>query len=115
MKRTPLVRRTPLAGRSNLKRTALAPMSKRTKATQALRRAVVAAVHERDRGCVARSLVPDVRCWGPMDADEILPRGRGGSPIDPANVQSLCRAHHDWKHLNPRRALELGLTRSAHA
>lgn len=81
----------------------------------ALRRATVAAVHERDKTCRARELVPEVRCWGPLDVDEILPRGRGGNPYDPAECQLLCRGHHIWKHDNPRRALELGLTRSAHA
>jgi len=58
--------------------------------------------------------VRHVACWHPpgepLDLDEIVPRGRGGSATDPENVQVLCRAHHDWKHAHPEEAERLGLT-----
>lgn len=95
-----------------LKRTGrLKPMSDRTRSRIDERSAVRAAVHERDRGCVAVDLVPSVRCAGPLDVDEIKPRSGGGDPYDPDHCQVLCRAHHDWKGANPQAAHDLGLRR----
>jgi hypothetical protein len=61
-----------------------------------------------------------VRCQFPggctetaCDADERLPRGRGGSITDPGNLLLLCRAHHDWKHAHPHAAAEMGIFDSA--
>lgn len=42
------------------------------------------------------------------DADEKVPRGRGGSITDPFNVWPLCREHHDWKHAHPIEAAAMG-------
>lgn len=62
--------------------------------------------------CAARTLVPEVTCWGVLDVDEVQGRGvRPGGHLDGTNVQVLCRAHHNWKHEHPARAHELGLTR----
>ncbi len=109
MKRSgPPERRTPLkrSGRLN-------PMSNKRKAELGVRKRVREEVQERDAyKCVAKHLVPEVECWGPLDVDEICPRGRGGDWLDPDNCQVLCRAHHDWKHLHPADATSLGLTRS---
>ena len=63
-----------------------------------------------------RCSVPDgfagVRCWGPLDVDEIAPRGvRPGGHLDDDNVQVLCRGHHDWKGEHPKEAHALGLRR----
>lgn len=52
-------------------------------------------------------------CSGPLDVDEIVSRGRGGSALDPDNCQTLCRAHHDAKHSHIHAASILGLWGSA--
>lgn len=73
---------------------------------------VVVAASRRDGfRCVARDLVPEITCVGPLDPDEIRSRARGGDPLDLANVQMLCRAHHDWKHTHDPEAVALGLSR----
>ena len=91
----------------------LNPMSQKRRAELGIRKRVREEVLERDRyKCVAKHLVDDVECWGPLDVDEVIPRGRGGDWLDPDNCQVLCRAHHDWKHLHPAEATSLGLTRS---
>lgn len=62
--------------------------------------------------CQAKLLVQSIQCHGPLDVDEIIPRGRGGDWLDSANCQVLCRAHHTWKHDHPAEAERLGLTKS---
>lgn len=70
-------------------------------------------VLERDMGlCRAKFLVDFLTCSGPLDVDEVIPRGRGGDHLNPDNCQVLCRAHHRWKHDHPKEAEELGLTKS---
>ena len=60
--------------------------------------------------CVAKDLVPEIDCWGPLDADEVAPRSaRPGGHLIADNVQMLCRAHHDWKHAYPNEAAARGL------
>lgn len=60
--------------------------------------------------CEARLVVPEVTCWGPLDVDEVIPRGvRPGSHLEPEHVQVLCRAHHDWTHAHPQEAAARGL------
>lgn len=60
--------------------------------------------------CEAKDLVPEVRCWGPLDCDERAPRGIApGSHLDLNNTQALCRAHHEWKHSYPEEAHDRGL------
>lgn len=95
------------------RRTPLKPLSQKRRALLSTRKRVREEVLERDAyKCVAIELVPDVECWGPLDVDEIIPRGRGGDWLDPDNCQVLCRAHHDWKHINPAESTTLGLTKS---
>jgi hypothetical protein len=92
-------------------RKALAPVSAR-RAAEATARAEVreTALSRAGYTCEARLLVPDLICRGPLDVDEICPRSAApGGHLDLANVQVLCRAHHDWKHANPERAHDLGL------
>jgi 5-methylcytosine-specific restriction endonuclease McrA len=68
---------------------------------------------QRDMGlCQAKFLIGSITCSGPLDVDEIIPRGRGGNYLDPENCQVLCRAHHRWKHDHPAEAERLGLTKS---
>ena len=103
----PLRRNTPLKRKKQLNWA-----SERRKAELSSRKKVREEVLERDAyKCVAKFLVEEVECWGPLDVDEIIGRGRGGDWLDPDNCQVLCRAHHDWKHLHPEEATTLGLTR----
>jgi len=48
-------------------------------------------------------------CFGPLDVDEIISRGRGGSWLDVENCQTLCRRHHDLKHSRVHHASIIGL------
>lgn len=93
------------------RKTHLSPMSKKVASRAEERRAVVAAALSRDGGCVAARLVPSVRCVGPLDGHEVLPRGRGGDAYDLENVITVCRIHHGWIHNNPRESKEYGLLR----
>ena len=108
MKRSgPLRRNTPLrrTGRLN-------PMSDKRRKALGERKEVREEVLDRDGyTCTAKDILPDIDCWGPLDVDEIIGRGRGGDWLDPENCQTLCRAHHMWKHDNPEKALELGLSK----
>jgi hypothetical protein len=99
--------------KNNLKRTKVNFASKKTKKNAAERTEVRRIVMQRDMGlCRARFLVGSITCSGPLDIDEVIPRGRGGNYLDPTNCQVLCRAHHRWKHDNPAEAERLGLTKS---
>lgn len=91
----PLKRRTPLRAAS-LKR----------RREQRERTLVVQRVLARDRGCVLREHGP---CNGPLDVDEVVSRGRGGSFLDDDNCQTLCRLHHRFKHERVHWASVLGL------
>lgn len=64
----------------------------------------------RDGGCVARSVVREVQCWGRIDPHHVQPRGRGGADTAD-NLISLCRAHHDWVHAHPHQSTLLGFLR----
>lgn len=107
MKRSgPLRRNTPLRRTTRLK-----PMSDKRRKELNKRTQVREEVLERDGyTCTAKEILPEIACWGPLDVDEIIGRGRGGDWLDVDNCQVLCRAHHMWKHDNPARALELGLS-----
>lgn len=108
MRRTPLTRRTPLARGGTLARgTGL------TRRRRAVDRSVLADVVRRDGGCVARTIVVEVACWGRLDPHHVLRRSQGGSD-DPSNLVTLCRAHHSWVHDNVGDAVALGLLRKAH-
>ena len=55
----------------------------------------------------------DARCGGlAIELHEPLTRARGGSILDPANTVAVCRSCHDWIHVNPAAATDLGLLRS---
>lgn len=96
-----------------VKSTRLNFASEKTKNNAAERAEVRRIVLQRDMGlCQARFLVESVTCSGPLDVDEVIPRGRGGNYLDPDNCQVLCRMHHRWKHDNPAEAERLGLTKS---
>jgi len=87
--------------------------SNKTKNNYPKRAEVRRIVMQRDMGlCRAKFLIGSIMCSGPLDIDEVIPRGRGGNYLDPENCQVLCRAHHRWKHDNPAEAERLGLTKS---
>ncbi len=119
MKRSgPLRRLTPLRTRSALTRSKplersvsdqLRRTSRKRKALgvpKPIREQVLA----RDLGCRALRLVPEVRCWGPVDPHHVLRRSQGGEDTV-ENLISVCRAHHDWIHQHPARSYELDLLR----
>lgn len=89
----------------------LAKRSEKGKQRDRERAKVRAAALQRDGyRCQGVYVVPEVKCWGPLDVDEIRPRGRGGSELDVDNCRTLCRGHHEWKHMNPAEAERRGLT-----
>lgn len=120
MKRTgikrgkPLARGAPLARTGSLKRTGRLPaQSARRRQEKAARAAVrEQALAAAGYQCTARSLVPEVRCAGGLEVDEITPRGvRPGAHLEPDQTQVLCHAHHEWKTTHPAEAHALGLRR----
>lgn len=97
---------------SSMKRSKVNAFSKKTKSQMRDREIVRIEVLLRDHmQCNAKYIVESIECWGPLDVDEIIPRGRGGSHLDATNCQVLCRAHHTWKHDNPAEAERLNLTK----
>ena len=106
MKRSKPLRRSRIERRSRLR-----PVSKKRRATAEQRRKCREIVIERDGKCKLKTIAPDVACWGPIDVHEVVPRGRGGDPLDPDNCLAGCRLHHDLVGANPKRATELGLLR----
>lgn len=124
MKRSgPLRRKTPLrqsaasrSERSGRSDAVDAPKPKRRRSagrsgpSQATRDEVIA----RDGGCVAASLVPEVRCLGSGHIHHVLPRSQGGGH-DVSNLVLVCLGHHGWIHDHPARSYELGLLRKISA
>lgn len=111
-RRVPLARGQGLARGKPLARTGrLAPRSPKRIAEREQRAAAIAIAIARDGyRCKAELLVPEVKCWGPLDPDEYDQRGvRPGGHLDPANIQMLCRAHHGWKTENEVEAARRGL------
>lgn len=117
MKRTPLVRRTPLKAVSGLvgARTPLRRSAGRTGAARRkpgvppeLRLLVI----RRDGGCLARRVPNEkgevTRCWGRLDPQHIWRRGQGAPNDDPAWLICLCRLHHEYADTHPRWAREHG-------
>lgn len=112
---TPLPKRGPRPkGRKRLK-----PISDKRRAELAERERVRAEVLARDRGCVARRLVPEVKCASPdrgrarLEVHEIVKRSRwpaGWLVVD--NCVALCQAHHDWTEAEPAKATAVGLLAS---
>lgn len=84
---------------------------KRARLNRVRKKIIAEIVGARGPVCEARELVPDVACAGPLDAHEVLTRGRGGSIVDPANIILVCRFHHSWIDDHPAEAAALGLVR----
>jgi hypothetical protein len=87
------------------------PESDKHRDERAEREAVKRRVRARDGGqCQARDLVPAIRCSGPRDVHEIIPRSAwraGYLVVD--NCIVTCRIHHEWIHHHPDEAHALGL------
>lgn len=63
--------------------------------------------------CVARTVVPEVRCWsaGYLEVHELVDRAvRPGVHLDSSFGVSLCGAHHDWVSSDASRAREVALS-----
>ena len=119
MKRVPLRRTTPLKRGGPLpRRTPLRAMSRKRRKVQVLRREMVRDELARRELCEAAAVIRQAgyqpRCQGlAVELHEPLTRARGGSILDPANTVAICRSCHDWIHVNPAAATDLGLLRSA--
>lgn len=51
------------------------------------------------------------RCFGEVNAHELVKRSRGGSITDPSNCVPLCNFHNDWVEDHPWAAQKLGLVK----
>lgn len=89
----------------------LAKMSKKRRAEYAQRMNLRRDVFERaDYRCQAAELVPQVVCFGGLDAHEVASRGtHPGSHLDATKVIAICRGHHSWVHDHPSDAYSYGL------
>lgn len=99
-----------------MRRSRLAPVSKRRRELMALRRVVVARVMERDGyRCQAQGLSESFGgCFGRLTAHEIVSRARSGRDAnltDPAGMLVLCAHHNDMCEDHPLLAWRLGLVR----
>ena len=59
--------------------------------------------------CEGPNLGLPEKCWGPLDANHIIPRGMGGTHFDDSPLVSLCRRHHEWAEMHRVEAKALGL------
>lgn len=59
--------------------------------------------------CKVQELVPEVACLGRLSGHELLPRGRGGSIVNPANILMSCIGHQNWIRSHPEDAHARGL------
>lgn len=115
MKRSPLVRRTPLRADpakqmawQRRSRTALARVSERRRAQLSERDRVRDAVWARAGGrCEYADVVPEVACGmlpgRGMEVDELRGGSRRGSEwLDPDRCRLTCPVHHDYKTAHKR-------------
>ena len=84
-----------------LKTSRLAPVSRKRRAENRLRKKVT---DQMEPICVRCGKRAD-------DAHEIVSRARGGSITDPANLVALCRLCHDFITCNPLIAEREGLSK----
>lgn len=94
MKRTPLLRRTPLRAKS-----------KKRQQQDVLRRKLVAQLLETYPWCQ--------RCFvhRAVDCHELKRRSQGGDPLDPTGIATLCRPCHTWVTEHPQAAHDEGWVR----
>jgi hypothetical protein len=54
-------------------------------------------VKRRDGRCLFKGLVPDVPCWGPLEAAHIWTKGSHPAVrFEPDAIVSACHQHHAW-------------------
>jgi hypothetical protein len=111
VKRSRLVRRTPLRAMS-IKRRAETGRRARVREAVLARDVVCVMASESGWGLVrhdnTRVTVPV--CWGPLDVHEVVPRGRRpGSHLRAEWCVVLCRGHHGFVHDQPEIGEALGL------
>jgi hypothetical protein len=95
-----------------MKRTPLRSMSQKRRSLLALRRQVVATVHQRDQVCQAAAKLPQIECGGVLDVHEICPRSvDSASWLDASKAMLVCRRHHDHIGDHPLEAHAVGLHR----
>jgi len=113
MKRTPLTRRTPLAGGSSKLTTRKAlPLRSPKRAGEAAQRAsVVLEVKHRDGwACRAAQAAPEVVCGGRLEVHEPIPRSAWpGVHLLADHAVAVCAAHHRWIGAHPLDAHAVGL------
>jgi hypothetical protein len=114
VKRTALIRRTPLKrGSKPIRRTRLRARSAKRAAIAPKRAALVEQVLAERPVCEFPTILGGVAvrmCHRQStDVHEPLSRGRGGSILDKRNTLAVCREHHDWIHDHPNKAHELGV------
>lgn len=105
-----LKRRTPLRSRTRLaRRKTLLPRSAKARALRDAADPVVAAVFDRDGGCVLRSRPDEAgECFGGPTPHHLLKASQGGGwTVD--NLVTLCRFHNGWVEDRPEHAWQLGL------
>lgn len=98
MKRSPLLRKTPMRSFSRLARVSI-PAQRKPLRAMSLKRQTV----NRERRRVVEEMCADGPpvCFVPGcgrladDPHELLSRGRGGSIVDPANIRPVCRTCHN--------------------
>jgi 5-methylcytosine-specific restriction endonuclease McrA len=90
-----------------MKRSSLAPVSRKRRVLLRERRKVTDAMK-------AEGDVLCVRCGGmAQDAHEVVSRARGGSIVDRENIVPLCREDHRWVTEHPLEAEREGLSKRA--
>lgn len=66
----------------------------------------------RDRGCVAKGLLPEIECGGRLEVNEIIRRSQWAAGyLDVDNTVTLCSEHHRYVTEHPVHAETLGLYR----
>lgn len=118
-----LQRRTPMKRGAPLKRSGrLKPRSDKRKNEAEQRALVLDVVRHRQGGlCAFVESVPEIRCAyyhdrPGLEGDERKSRARyPGGHLDPANVQMICPAHHDWKTSHDAEAQARGLSEASWA
>lgn len=88
------------------------PISEKRANERDERARVIALVVARDQTCQAQAVhaLAGVRCSGPLDCHERIPRSAWpGGYLEPSNVILVCRSAHDWIDNHPNGAHALGL------
>jgi hypothetical protein len=95
VKRSPLRRKTPLEGRSELRRGRRLPQrSKATARSTDERDEIRQAVFDRDRVCLLRGVAGAGPCFGPLTPHHRRKSGAAGA-YSMDNLRALCAGHND--------------------